>query len=73
MASLSVYLDLRAVEGALAGEISNAQPDGARLHQRVLGLVPAFIGADALRRARRHLVDDVGKSQSRVDLLQQRA
>jgi hypothetical protein len=41
-------------------------------HQRVLGLVPALVGADALFGPRGHLVDDVGEAEVLVDLLQQR-
>jgi hypothetical protein len=38
----------------------------------MLGLVPTLFGTDALFGAGRHLVDDVGEAEVRVDLLQQR-
>ena len=51
-ASLQVVLDLRAVEGALARVVVAFDAGRApqRALQRLLGLVPDLVGADALRR-----------------------
>ena len=72
-AVLEVVLDLRAVEGALAGQHVELHARALEcLDQRPFGLVPALVRADALHRPRRDLVDDVGEAEVAIYLLQQR-
>src|SRR6218665_125700 len=64
---------LGAIERALARQILEFATRGAQpLGQGMLGLIPAFLGADVLFGPRRQLVDDVREPEVPVDLLYQR-
>jgi hypothetical protein len=64
-AVLQVVLDLRAVEGALARQLGPLHAAAAQGRtQRFLGLVPDFVGADAVFRTQRDLDVDVRKPKS---------
>ena len=66
--------DLGAVERAIARRHDEVAASGAQaFHQRVFGLVPDGVGADALLGPRGYLVDDVGKAEVGIHLLQQGA
>jgi hypothetical protein len=69
---LQGVFDLGAVERALARQVGEFAARRAQaVGQRGLGLVPAFLTADARLGARRQLVDDVAEAEVLVDLLQQ--
>ena len=70
---LERVFDLGPIESAFAfGDFIRAPGCLQALHQRRLGLVPDRVGADALRRPGRDLVDDVVKAKVGIDPLQQR-
>mmetsp|Transcript_37514 Transcript_37514/g.87440 ORF Transcript_37514/g.87440 Transcript_37514/m.87440 type:complete len:538 (+) Transcript_37514:6674-8287(+) len=70
---LQRVFDLGAVERAFARQVGEVAAGGLQaLGEGGFGLVPAFLGADALFRPRRQLVDDVREAEVLVDLLQQR-
>src|SRR6266852_2860910 len=72
-AVFQMVFDLGAVEGALSREHFVAETAGIQgCLKPAFGLVPELVGTDPFRRARRELVDDLGKAEGRVNLLQQR-
>src|SRR5216683_4098379 len=72
-AVFQMVFDLGAVEGALSREHFVAETAGIQgCLKRAFGFFPELVGTDPFRRARRELVDDLGKAEVRVDFLQQR-